>query len=266
MAWLYLIFTLAFAVSPELAEKAFYSTVLIQLPENSRCTGVLIDENTVLTAAHCVQKPGFIQDLSVLLPILNSEKTFVQDTVYKVILHPQFNYKSKPVDLAVIILNKPIPQKLNKARIPFDLKDSPELSSLQDQALLMGYGITAKARMNPELDRNPIIRGKIFDLKTSQMEGDYFLLDNRSAQACTGDSGGPLIGMTPSGSYQLMGIITKVLAHRGRFRWDQFLFYSGIRKTANQVCTGKAEFLNIKAYADWIQQVKASSSAPIILP
>lgn len=260
MLWLTLLFSTAFGFTLEQTQQAFYSTVLIQQPGETHCSGVLISEDAVLVAAHCIDTTANLQDIQARLHILDKSKSnrvFLQDSIQTIKLHPQYKYKSRPVDLALLKLKNPIPKKLNDARIPFDL--SKAYDSYQPQALLMGYGITAKARVNAKQFEKeslfPQIRGKTFDLKSAQNSGDNLLLDNRTAQACSGDSGGPLMAVTKAGALRLLGIITSVLANPIRFKWDQFIYFSGIDKfTPNQVCTGQAVFLNIGNYRSWIEE------------
>ena len=260
MLWLTLLLSTAFGFTLEQTKQAFHSTVLIQQPGETHCSGVLISEDTVLVAAHCIDTTANLKDIQVSLHILDKSKSnsvFMKDSVQTIKLHPQFNSKKHPVDLALLKLTNTIPQKLNDARIHFDL--SKAYDSYQPQALLMGYGITAKARVSAKQFEKeslfPQIRGKTFDLKSAQNSGDNLVLDNRTAQACSGDSGGPLIALTISGAMRLLGIITKVLANPIRFKWDKFIYdYKIDIYTPNQVCTGKAVFLNIGNYRSWIEE------------
>ena len=193
-------------VGADLADRAIQRYTVVVGSPKGRCTGVVLAQDIVLTAAHCIV-PG--------------EKLWVGDTigggsqplppsqlsaVDEVVQHPLFSIKDTgSPDLAILRLAKPLPDRF----IPAVL--SPRHLAEGDNLLAAGYGKASAEEARPNLVLRMVL------LRVINAFRGWAILTSISedrAGGAPGDSGGPLF--TYRGMHTLVGLIVSVSDKRTR--------------------------------------------------
>jgi hypothetical protein len=165
------------APAPELAEVA-----AMVRDGKVFCSAVMVSPTEALTAAHCVERPGFS------LQVQTAQGTAPPMTPIAVRAHPRYVAGSE-VDIAVVLLASP-------QGLPVSISDeAPSVGSL---VRLSGYGREASDGMAGARQSG---QARIRALSPTVMD-----LEAAPAQACFGDSGGAVFHETGSGR-ALTGIL-----------------------------------------------------------
>ena len=91
--------------------------------ENTVCTGVIIEENLILTAAHCVDKtPSEKVDVSFGNNVFDKNEKKLK--AFKIIVHEKYDSKAISDDIALIRLPKNVPESYSA----INLEETRELS------------------------------------------------------------------------------------------------------------------------------------------
>lgn len=214
-------------VGADLADRTIQRyTVVVRAPK-SRCTGIVLAQDIVLTAAHCVASGDkfWVGHGNQTLPpwlITTAEQSqkvtppSQLSAVDQVVLHPSYNAKDKgSPDLAVLKLAKPLPDRF----VPAVLSSRPIAEG--DHLIAVGYG---KSSLN-EVRASPVLRMVL--LQVTQADRNWAILTKFSddpAGAAPGDSGGPLF--TYRGLHSLVGVIsagsdklTKAVSLAAHYSW-----------------------------------------------
>ncbi|KAK4873170.1 hypothetical protein RN001_015199 [Aquatica leii] len=160
------------------------------------CGGSIIDKNTILTAAHCVDGTDR-KSLNIVAGSNKLDQGGVWYSVSRYIIHPNWNPDEAANDLAVIKVTTPIqfstfvqPVVLNYNFVP----GGPECT-------LSGWGLTKYPGTTPPNDLL-YFRGNVVDLNQCKglLPSAYPITDKNICAmartgigACSGDSGGPLV-------------------------------------------------------------------------
>lgn len=155
----------------------FNSSVLIEVTRPHgiyTSTGVAINNNTILTAAHCLE--GEILKVRVSTDAAyNAQGTFIEVEAFD--LHPDYNRESSNYrsDIAKIKLKTSLPE--GTRFYPIIKKDNP----LKGKILRLGFG--ARGKKNVRTLVTPEIRKIRSHEKTLELNDTY---------SYSGDSGGPI--------------------------------------------------------------------------
>lgn len=189
------------------------------------CSGVLVEPDLVLTAAHCAD---FVRasDIAVYVGVTPSRtqdgRTYL---VSDIEVHPSWNSRTLSNDLAALRLSRPVTQKVTYF---------PVLSSAQGftsadvgaDAMAIGYGVTESN------DGGTRERAIVPILDVSFTPGVVYT-DGATTSVCFGDSGGPLYVLR-GGKVHVAGIHSFVgedtcSSYSGHTRLDQQAgFLSGL--------------------------------------
>jgi secreted trypsin-like serine protease len=176
------------------------------------CAGTLIDRNSVLTAAHCLETvtAGRLR-VTVGITALN-ERQGQTRSVKSIFRHPKYSSVNRRYDAAVLKLSSRI-RNIEPIRIPTTASNAFETPGREPT--IAGWGNTVK--QNPDLSqpdrypaqmqeaRVPIVSDatgrRVYD---SSYSPPLMLAAGREGKdTCQGDSGGPLFAQTSSGPRQI---------------------------------------------------------------
>jgi hypothetical protein len=198
-------------VGADLADRTIARYTVVVRGQKVRCTGVILAQDIVLTAAHCIPADGKLwvgggdHDLpSWLLSTVDQSgyhdlRPSLFSAADRVVLHPQYSSKDKASpDLAILKLVKPLPDSF----MPAVLSGRPPADG--DRLIAAGFGKTSSDDVRP----SKVLRMVLFQV-TQATQGWATLKslseDDRAASAA-GDSGGPLFSY--HGMHSLVGLIS----------------------------------------------------------
>ena len=184
------------------------------------CGGTLIDRNSVLTAAHCLESVTAPQlRVTVGITSLKEKGQGQARSVVAVARHPRYTSStiSFRYDAAVLTLARPI-KNIAPARIPATTSNGPEASGRQ--ATVAGWGSTTKQPANGEGKdpRYPVRMQEaqvpvVSDAAARRAYGadDYapplmLAAGRENKDTCQGDSGGPIFVEKSNGRISQIGI------------------------------------------------------------
>uniref|UniRef100_A0A182MBX2 Peptidase S1 domain-containing protein n=1 Tax=Anopheles culicifacies TaxID=139723 RepID=A0A182MBX2_9DIPT len=215
------------------------------------CGGSIIDEETILTAAHCVfVENGPIPEARLFVRVgaihLTEESEYVQEhTVDEVIAHPGYNASMFKHDIALLKLTNNITMtEFVQPVCLWTMDDSPELI-VGKNGTLVGFGLNEQDTVSQQLKQATIgvvdaltciqsDRVSFGNLLTSDM---FCATGQRGISACNGDSGGGLF-FNVEGKWFVRGVVSFIPFRRGTKLCDP------LKYTA---------FTDVAKYMEWIE-------------
>lgn len=216
------------------------------------CTGSLLTDRVVVTAAHCTD--GLTAEhLSVGQPAAPADVNGKLVPVVSIAVHPSYRPGDTGAgagtnDVALLLLAEPVGGKRVALPTAAVLRQMPSA-----KLTMFGYGLDEKGRpatglrmasvrdMSAAVRANPPAYG--YDLVNLVPAGGYRPALKRYAGACTGDSGGPLV-LQQNGKAYLVGVTSYVFAD----------------SKGGCDATFASSFLRVSTKAAWITSAQAKLS------
>ncbi|CAF1513136.1 unnamed protein product [Rotaria sordida] len=208
------------------------------------CAGFIISSNVILTAAHCLnnRKPNRIQILSKIHDL--QEFKGDRHDIDKWIIHSEYrvNDSMHLNDIALIKIKNSFAKDLQPCCLP--TKKSDDYPPAKTQAIISGWG---KVRAKPNSENSPVLQHVVVPIvdhknikckqsivdKSRQLCAGY---DSLSIDACSGDSGAPLL----------------VIEHDDN---QEYFVAAGIVSYGNRQCDASISsgvYTRISFYFEWI--------------
>jgi secreted trypsin-like serine protease len=173
------------------------------------CTGSLIAEDLIVTAAHCVLKPINVKKLHVFFTTSLSQPGAANGAlpVVEAIANPNYNPKSdvNNNDIAMIKINGPLPSGYG----PAQLMSRNDALQTGETVVLAGFGESNPTAASGQQNGAGTLRKVDVQIQNAQFSPTEVLVNQtQGGGACHGDSGGPAFA-SRNGQLLLWGITSR---------------------------------------------------------
>lgn len=217
--------------------------VMVLSGRGNLCTGIVLAQDLVLTAAHCIDP-----QLTYKLYELDAERKPTFREIAKIVVHPQFSKQTfaanrATADVALLKLVEPLPPKYS----PVTLATPRPRVALGESFIVAGYGVTVRGDNNTAgvlrhatLAATGVpgnIQLRLFDPATKG--------ETPGLGACTGDSGGPVYE-NRGGKFVVYGVVSWSTAPK-----------------AEDGCGGLTGVTPLELYLGWISETARKLGSPL---
>nr|WP_249134828.1 S1 family peptidase [Bradyrhizobium sp. AUGA SZCCT0222] len=211
-------------VGADLADRTVQRYTVVVASAKGRCSGVVLAQDIVLTAAHCVEGKSNLHIRGNTGGGYQTLAPSALSAVIETIQHPLYRAtESGSPDLAIVKLEKPLPDRFLPVVV------NPRSLNEGDNLIAAGYG------QNSDRDTAAVLRMVL--LRVSSAERDWVTLVRAGADASgarPGDSGGPVFAYR--GMHSVVALMvgarpdrTRAVALSAHYRW--------IRETIEKLST-----------------------------
>ncbi|XP_010223633.1 PREDICTED: coagulation factor X-like [Tinamus guttatus] len=202
-----------------------WQAVLINEGGEEFCGGTILNENYILTAAHCMNQSKEITVVVGEVDREEEEHSETMHTVDKIFVHSKYVAETYDNDIAIIKLKEPI--TFSEYVIPACLPETDfanEVLMNQKSGMVSGFGrefeggrLSKKLKVLqvPYVDRNTCKQSTNFEITDNMFCAGY---ETEQKDACQGDSGGPHVTKYKE-TYFITGIVSwgEGCARKGKY-------------------------------------------------
>lgn len=220
-----------------------YVVLVIDDDSDSYCTGTLIRNNIVLTAAHCLGKRP--NGLTLAFGRNPMSGNYIARRSVAVAIHPDYKKANSqdPHDLALIRIEGSAPQSYLPARLPD--QGFPMQRNLGFTAI--GYGrVSGKSPQGIGILRDT----KLNVSHLTQSQKQFYVNQENGKGICNGDSGGPAL-MRYRGADYIVGVASAIY-------WTIPSSIPASERAAyirnKDTCAEKSIYINLRAHQTWLSK------------
>lgn len=179
------------------------------------CTGTLIADDVVLTAAHCVEQEDFnFVEVYFVNEITSSESFIIRAHTVKI--NPRWKGSSvlQGNDIALVLLDRKAPENFQPSRLP-TARQANRLTGRS--AILAGFGLSRHQNTQESALTERLMLRQVEDVFIDRVDfskKELRVVDKTKSLkgACVGDSGGPAFIGHKDGRYIQVGVLSRVQA------------------------------------------------------
>ncbi|UYL08679.1 trypsin-like serine protease [Bdellovibrio sp. SKB1291214] len=204
----------------------------------SYCTGTIISDNMILTAAHCIKNSSETLSIGFGLDYIegNMQVRYSSGSV----AHSGFKFDStyERNDIAILFFSGGLPEGFE----PVPLANASVFAKADANIVTVGYG-RVKGIRNLSANENGYGRLRKVNLKIQSVSSNKktFEVSQKDGRGiCYGDSGGPAF-IKSKGLYYLAGVTSAVLWYKPK-------------ESIYDLCKEHSIFMDVKFYSPWIKK------------